>query len=117
MPHPKAIAIVIVSATLLSLASTSVRRSVQIGYPDIADCELSCRVAAIGFPFPFVADYPGISPVGSVSLTDAMLGIDRLLIGPLTASFLFWTALVAVIVWFRSRIFKSHRASRKDKVR
>ena len=72
----KRICLVGVFAVVAALASSVVDGSVLATYPDIMGCEHSCRVAAGGWPAAYLVDYPGISPTGSVSLTDAMLGVD-----------------------------------------
>jgi hypothetical protein len=60
-------------------------------------CESGCLSAAGGWPVPYLVDYPGISPVGSVSLTYALLGIDRIRPAALAATFVFWLGVVAVV--------------------
>jgi hypothetical protein len=89
---------------LLATGATSwvPRRSVA-RYPDIMGCEQGCAVAAGGWPFAFILDYPGISPVGSVSLVNAVIGIDQFAWGPLLADLLFWTLVAgaALLTWRR----------------
>jgi hypothetical protein len=91
--------LVVVLAALSTFASAFVKGSAQVIYTDIAGCENSCRVAATGFPFAFIADYPGLSPTKSASLIGAFLGLDRFLVGPLIASFICWVVFVTVIIW------------------
>jgi hypothetical protein len=107
----KKIAFVIVLAALLTLASVLVKGSAQVSYTDIAGCENSCRVAAAGFPFAFIADYPGISPTKSVSLIDALLGLDCVLVGQLAASFICWAVLVTVVLLVQRGFSGSRSAS------
>lgn len=74
-------------------------------YPDIDGCVPACSVVAAGFPFAFIADYPGISPVGSVSVLEALLGIDRVRVAQLIGTLACWTLVSAVSVGFvRSRL-------------
>ncbi len=97
MTSKKVITIVVLLAVLMTFASTFVTGSTHASYLD-AGCAGSCRVVAAGFPFPFIADYPGISPVGSVSLSEAIIGVDHFLISPFVASYMCWVVFVAVII-------------------
>jgi hypothetical protein len=105
MAYKKTVAITLLLAVLITLASIFVKSSTHASYLD-ADCAGSCQVAAAGFPFPFIADYPGISPVGSVSLFDAILGYDDFLIGSFVASYMYWTAIIAIVVRLLSTVRK-----------
>jgi hypothetical protein len=78
-------------------------RSTNYRYPEIMGCESGCLAAAGGWPAPYLVDYPGISPVGSVSLTDAMLGMDNVWPAELALTFIFWLALSALVVWLLGR--------------
>ena len=68
-------------------------------YPDIMGCESACLVAAGGWPFPYLVDYPGLSPAGSASLIGAMLGVDVIWPDELATTFLFWLAMSVLAVW------------------
>jgi hypothetical protein len=46
-------------------------------YADILNCVPECRVVAAGFPFPYIADYPGLSPTHSADLWGALMGLDK----------------------------------------
>lgn len=95
----------------LTLASLVVPGRVTMTYGEIMGCEQGCDVVAAGFPFAFVVDYPGISVVGSVSWSGALLGEDKLLPGRLAASFAFWLAVGVVLVRASERL----RARRWDR--
>jgi hypothetical protein len=106
MTHRKTILTIVLSAGLLTLASAFIKGSTTITDKSIDHCEQSCRVAAAGLPFPFIADNLSLSPTHSVSVTDALIGIDELLMGALAASYTCWAAIVAIIL-------KLHRLSVK----
>lgn len=86
-------------AAVVTLATSVIGTTIIATYPDIMGCESACLVAAGGWPVPYLVDYPGISPVGSVSLTDAVLGIDKIWPAELATTFLFWLAISALAVW------------------
>jgi hypothetical protein len=46
-------------------------------YGDILSCIPKCQVVAAGFPFPYIADYPGLSPTRSADLSGVMIGVDK----------------------------------------
>jgi hypothetical protein len=81
-----------------TLASSLVPGSSVAHDPEIMGCEEGCVVAAGGWPLPYLVDYPAISPVGSVSLVNALIGIDRIETMPLLVSFGLWLALAAAVV-------------------
>lgn len=81
------------SALVATMVSSVVYCSVSAVYPDIMGCEHGCYVAAGGWPVAYLVDYPGISPVGTVSLTDALLGVDRFRAASFALSLLFWLAV------------------------
>ena len=89
------VVLVVALALGLTLLSALVPGHVDATYADIMGCEQGCPAAAAGFPFPFVVDYPGISPVGSVSLSGALLGMDVVWWGRAAATFACWLAAVA----------------------
>jgi hypothetical protein len=93
-----------------TLASSAIPGSVIAIYPGIMGCEKSCSVAAGGWPFPYLIDYPGISPMGSVSLTDSILGIDIIWAGALGATFLCWIGIIAAVIWTLGRTRLSNAA-------
>jgi hypothetical protein len=92
-------------ALCATLISTVVPGSARVTYPDIMGCEFGCEVAAVGFPFPFIIDYPGISPGHSADLTGALLGVDQVNWGRAAATFSVWTVagLFATYVTRRKR--------------
>jgi hypothetical protein len=90
-------------AAVATLASSAIPGMVSASYPDIMGCYESCQVVAGGWPFPYVVDYPGLSPVHSASLFGVVLGVDRLWAGSLAATLLFWFALFVTVAWTVSR--------------
>jgi|LakMenEpi03Aug12_release.lakeMendotaPanAssembly.Ray.scaffolds.fasta_scaffold350821_2 hypothetical protein len=91
MKHRWRVTIATVLAVGATLLSTLVTSEVQVAYPGSEDCGSGCAFVAAGWPRPFIVDNPGISPVGSVSLTGALLGIDLVLGG---------AAAIDLLVWF-----------------
>jgi hypothetical protein len=89
----------ILFAAIATLASSLIRQDVRTTYPEIFSCERSCQVAAAGWPFPYLVDYPGLSPSGSADLGGAVLGADKLWIGSLGATFISWFALIAGVLF------------------
>ena len=86
-------------AAFLTASTSAVETRVIATYPDIMGCESACFVAAAGWPLAYIVDYPGLSPVGSVSLTGAVLGLDKTWLPELGISFAFWLALSALAIW------------------
>lgn len=93
------VALVSVSAATAALASSAVPGSVRAVYPGSMDCAQGCQFVAGGWPFPYLVDHPGISPVGSVSLLGGLLGEDIIWPGSLLATFVFWLGLCSAVVW------------------
>lgn len=87
----------------LALLSSLVPGAVSATYSEIMGCELSCRVAAAGWPFPYLVDYPGISVVGSADLSGALVGEDHFQLLPFCLTLAFWlaAALAATLLWRR----------------
>jgi hypothetical protein len=99
----RSILLVLVAATVLALASSAIRGHATVNYQDVDGCTAGCTVAAAGWPFPYLADYPGLSPAGSVSLGEAIGGSDHILWTSLVASWLAWAAFVGALAWFLRR--------------
>ena len=104
---------VFVAATLLVLASSLVPGRALVNYPDIDGCDTGCTVAAAGWPFPYVADYPGLSPAGAASLGGAILGEDHLLWTALIADWGVWAVVAGLLAW----LVRRRRAQRPRKRR
>jgi hypothetical protein len=96
--------LVIILAVAGTLGSSIVPGKVSAKYPEIMQCEQSCEVVAGGWPFPYLIDYPGISPTNSVSISEGILGDDAIWGGALAGTFLFWTGVMASIIWIIERI-------------
>lgn len=93
----------VILAVAATLSSSLVPATVIATYPDIMKCEQSCLVVAGGWPLPYLVDYPGISPVNSVSLSEGLLGDDVIWLGALATTFSFWLVLFAACVWILGR--------------
>lgn len=96
--------LVIILAIAGTLGSSIVLGKVSAKYPEIMLCEQSCEVVAGGWPFPYLIDYPGISPVNSVSISNGILGTDVIWVGALVGTFLFWAGGAATVIWTIGRI-------------
>lgn len=77
-------------AIAATLFSSFVKGSAFAIYPDSEDCQRGCDFAAGGWPLQYIVDEPGLSPAGSVSLTNALLGLDNIRVGYLLGCFVFW---------------------------
>ena len=67
----------LIAGLALALASSAYAGQAQALHAEIMGCEHGCTVAAAGWPLPYLIDYPGISVVGSASLTGALTGEDQ----------------------------------------
>ena len=88
-----------VAAVILTMASSIVPGTrVEVQDWDCPPPPASCArtVVAAGFPIPYIADYHGISPVGSVSLIEAVMGIDNIRPRPFWTNVVFYGAIVAI---------------------
>lgn len=99
----RSILFVLAAATALALASSAIPGRATVNYPDIDGCAAGCTVAAAGWPFPYLADYPGLSPAGKASLVEATTGSDHVLWTSFVASWLAWAALVGLLTWLVRR--------------
>jgi hypothetical protein len=64
-------------AILLTLSSSIVLGERTEHYADILGCVPKCQVVAAGFPLPYIADYPGLSPTHSADLPGLVVGSDK----------------------------------------
>lgn len=87
----------------LALLSSAIPGAAWATYPEIMGCELGCRVAAAGWPLPYLVDYPGISVVGSADLSGALVGEDHFRLLPFCLTLAFWlaAALGVTFLWRR----------------
>ncbi len=99
-------------AMVATLASSVIDGRVIAVHSDIMGCEAGCVTAAGGWPLPYLVDYPGISPVGSVSLSDALLGLDKIRPAALALTFVFWLCASATLVWAAMRRRVTAKAAR-----
>lgn len=90
-------------ASCATLLSSSWPTELMARYTGIMGCETACRVAGAGWPFPFLVDYPGLSPAGSASLVGAVLGVDMVRPGALAMSFVCWWVLAAAALFLTER--------------
>jgi hypothetical protein len=101
------------AATALALASSAIAGHVTVNYPDIEGCAAGCTVAAAGWPFPYLADYPGLSPSGSASLRSALTGDDHVLWTSLVATWVSWALAVSALVYLARRRRDPHQRKRR----
>lgn len=87
----------LIFAAAALLASSLVLGHVREVYPGSLDCQQGCEFVAGGWPFPYVFDEHGLSPVGSVELLGAILGIDYIRPGAMVGTFLFWLGLLIAV--------------------
>ena len=108
----RTVLLTLVAATILVLATSAISSRATVNYPDVDGCAAGCTVAAAGWPFPYLVDYPGISPAGSVSLTEAAFGSDHVLWTSFVASWLAWAVPVVLLVWLLGRRRKPQKRRR-----
>ena len=75
----KLLVVLLALALVTTLASSAVQRArLQVQDWECPPAPASCArpVVVLGFPFPYVSDYHGLSAVGRASLTGALLGED-----------------------------------------
>lgn len=84
-------------ALAIALASCLVPREVVLSIPGSLDCVQGCSFAAAGWPLPWLVDHHGISPRGSVSLIDGLLGVDHIRLPAFLLTFGFWLAITGAI--------------------
>jgi hypothetical protein len=99
----RSLLLVLVAATALTLATSALPGHVTVNYADIDGCTAGCRVAAAGWPFPYLADYPGLSPSGSTSLAEAFTGSDHVLWTSFVLSWFAWAAVLGLATWLLRR--------------
>jgi hypothetical protein len=91
---------------VLSLLSSFLSKSRAMAtYPDIMGCEVSCDVAAAGWPLAFLRDYPGMSVVNRVDLVEVLLAADKLSWPAFLGNTLIWSAAV----WLAWRLVAARR--------
>jgi hypothetical protein len=86
-------------AIVLTLASSVVHRTrLEVQDWDCPPPPASCArpMLVLGFPFPYISDYHGISVVGSASLTGALLGEDLFHRGAFLADVAVYVVLAAL---------------------
>ena len=82
----------VLGALLAALLSSLVPREVVVVIPGNLGCAHGCTMAAAGWPFVYLVDHEGISPVGSVSLL-GVTGEDHFYPGAFGFVFFFWLGL------------------------
>jgi len=95
--------VVLIVAVGTSLVSSVVPGHVHVAYPGSMDCQQGCDFVAGGWPFLYLVDHPGISPVGSVSLTDGLLGADIIRPDAFGETLLFWICAWTAVIWTTRR--------------
>jgi hypothetical protein len=99
----RSILLAVIVATALALGSSAIAGHATVNYPDVDGCTAGCTVAAAGWPFPYLADYPGLSPAGSASLTQAVTGSDHVLWTSFVATWAAWAVVVSLVIWLARR--------------
>jgi hypothetical protein len=99
----RSVVIVLFVATALALGSSAIAGRTTVNYSDIEGCAAGCTVAAAGWPFPYLADYPGLSPAGKASLGDAVGGSDHVLWTSFVATWLAWAGFIGALAWLVRR--------------
>ncbi len=95
--------VVLVAGVVTALASSVVPGQVRVSYPGSEDCQQGCDFVAAGWPFRYLVDHPGISPFGSVSLIDGLMGADIIRPGAFAETILFWACAWMIAIWLVGR--------------
>jgi len=103
---------VMIAALGTAIASSGIPGHVRVAYPGSMDCQQGCEYVAGGWPFRYLVDNPGISPVGSISLVDGVLGVDIIRMDALAETVVFWIGVWATCVWAVRRVGGSGPAQR-----
>lgn len=103
VPQVGRILFALVVGSAFALASSGYAGQAQALYVEIMGCEHGCTVAAAGWPLPYLIDYPGISVVGSASLTGALTGEDEFRPWSFLGTAIFWALPAFAVCLFRSR--------------
>ena len=90
-----AAALLALSSLAYVVASVSVRGLATMSYGGEA-CTPTCEVAAGGWPVPWAADNPGLSPAGSVAADEVLGGVDEPLWGAFLVDLLAFALLQAL---------------------
>lgn len=88
------------AAVVVTMASSVVPGTrVEVQSWDCPPTPASCAqtIVAAGFPIPYIADYHGISPVGSVGLVEALMGIDKIRPRAFWGDVAFYTLMLAAV--------------------
>jgi hypothetical protein len=88
----------VILAAVLLIITTFIPNTATVTYSDILGCEKECSVVATGYPFPFIADYPGLSPANSADLMGLLMGWDKIIGLNLVASVLFFLFVSIFII-------------------
>jgi hypothetical protein len=86
-------------AAIATLVSSTIPGWVRDVDPGSMHCQQGCDVVAAGWPFPYIVDYHGLSPVGSADVLGALFGLDFIWPGAMAATFLFWLGLLVAVAW------------------
>ena len=98
--------VVLMASVGTSLATSDIPGHVRVAYPGSEDCQQGCDFVAGGWPFRYLVDHPGISPFGSVSLSDGLLGADIIRPGALAETLLFWACIWTAAIWASRRLWR-----------
>lgn len=93
----RTVVLVVTSALVATVVSSVVDGGAIAVYPDNTGCEHGCRVAAAGWHATYLIYYPCISRAGAVSLTRALLRVEKMCPFATAVSFCFWLAGFAAL--------------------
>jgi hypothetical protein len=86
---------IVIFSILLVVASSVVPGERQEYYADV-NCT-PCKVVAAGFPLPYIADYPGLSPTHSANLQGVVFGLDKFRLNAFCADLVIYLAICTAI--------------------
>jgi hypothetical protein len=92
------------AGTIAPMISTFAgQRMARATYADIMGCENGCEVAASGWPFVFVHDYPGMSVVNKANISEVWFAADKFDCAPFLLNVLVWSLLCFAVTAFLPR--------------
>lgn len=99
----------LVAVVLLGIVATFLSSVAKGTVPGLCPNALDpkpCRLAAVGWPFPFVVDSPGISVEGKVDLASGIGGEDRFVASAWLECVAFWSIVFACLLQGVGRLKK-----------
>lgn len=76
--NTREIILILMLAVCALIISGFIPNKTYVVHSSVMGCELGCDVAGAGYPFPYIADKPYLSPTGSADAIGALIGDDQI---------------------------------------